>query len=93
MWLMDFGFSRHMTESSKWFSSLSHMIGEEYMTFGDKLRGKVGSRGTIWVNNNVVLKDVALVSNLHFNLLYILQLLEDDYETRFKWGLSRVLDA
>jgi hypothetical protein len=40
-----------------------------------------------------VLKDVALVSNLHFNLLSGLQLLEDDYEVRFKKGLSRVLDA
>jgi hypothetical protein len=53
---MDSSCSRHMTGSSKWFSSLGHMIGEEYMKFGDKLRGKVGSRGTIWVNNNVVLK-------------------------------------
>jgi hypothetical protein len=90
---MDSGCSRHMTGSSKWFSSLSHMIGEEYMTFKDKLRGKVGSRGTIWVNKNVVLKDIALVSNLHFNLLSVLQLLEDDYETHFVWGLSCVLDA
>jgi hypothetical protein len=40
-----------------------------------------------------VLKDVALVSNLHFNLLSVLQLLEDDYEVHFKKGLSRVLDA
>jgi hypothetical protein len=40
-----------------------------------------------------VLKDVALVSNLHFNLLSILNLLKDDYEVRFKRGLSRVLNA
>jgi hypothetical protein len=40
-----------------------------------------------------VLKDVALVSNLHFNLLSVLQLLEDDYEVHFKRDLSRVLDA
>jgi hypothetical protein len=45
------------------------------------------------VNESFVLKDVALVSNLHFNLLSISQLLEDDYEVRFKKGLSRVLDA
>jgi hypothetical protein len=36
---------------------------------------------------------VITVSNLHFNLLSISQLLEDDYEVRFKRGLSRVLDA
>jgi hypothetical protein len=34
-----------------------------------------------------------LVSNLHFNLLSVSQLLKDDYEVRFKKGLSRVLDA
>jgi hypothetical protein len=30
---------------------------------------------------------------LHFNLPFVSQLLEDDYEVRFKKGLSRVLDA
>jgi hypothetical protein len=34
-----------------------------------------------------------LVSNLHFNLLSVSQLLEDDYEVRFKKGLSRALDV
>jgi hypothetical protein len=49
--------------------------------------------GTIRANESFVLKDVALVSNLHFNLLSILNLLKDDYEVRFKRGLSRVLNA
>jgi hypothetical protein len=92
-WLMDSGYSRHMTESSKWFSSLDPVIGKEYITFGDKSRGKVVSRGTIRVNESFVLKDVAFVSNMHFNLLSVSQLLEDDYEVRFKKSLSRVLDA
>jgi hypothetical protein len=82
-----------MTGSSKWFSSLDPVIGKEYITFGDKSRGKVVSRGTIRVNESFILKDVALVSNLHFNLLLVSQLFEDDYEVRFKKGLSRVLDA
>jgi hypothetical protein len=60
------------------------MIGMEYITFGDKSRGKVVSCGSIRVNETFVLKDVALVSNLHFNLLLVLQLLEDDYEVHFK---------
>jgi hypothetical protein len=92
-WLMDSGCSRHMTKSSKWFSSLDLVIGKEYITFGDKSRGKVVSRGTIQVNESFVLKDVALVSNKHFKLLLVSQLLEDDYEVHFKKGLSRVLDA
>jgi transposase InsO family protein len=92
-WLMDSGCSRHMTESSKWFSSLDPVIGKKYITFGDKSRGKVVSHGTIRVNESFILKDVALVLNLHFNLLPVLQLLKDDYEVRFKKGLSQVLDA
>jgi hypothetical protein len=50
------------------------------------------SRGTIRVNDSFVLKDVVLVSNLYFNLLSILQLLEDEFEMCFKKGLSHVLD-
>jgi hypothetical protein len=64
-----------------------------YITFGDRSRGKVVSHGTILVNKSFVLKDLDLVSNLHFNLLSVLQLLEDDYEIHFKRGLSHVLDA
>jgi hypothetical protein len=82
-----------MINSNKWFSSLDPMNGKEYITFGDKSRGKVVSRGSVRVNESFVLKDVALVSNLHFNLLSVLQLLEDDYEVLFKKGLSRVFDA
>jgi hypothetical protein len=51
------------------------VIGKEYITFGDKSRGNVVSRGTIRMNKSFILKDVALVSNLHFNLLSISQLL------------------
>jgi hypothetical protein len=82
-----------MTGSNKWFSSLDPMIGKAYTTFGDKSRGKVVSRGSVRVNESFVFKDVDLVSNLHFNMLSFSQLHEDDYEVRFKKGLSRVLDA
>jgi hypothetical protein len=69
------------------------MIGKEYITFADKSRGKVVSRGTIRANESFMLKDVALVSDLHFILLPVSQLLEDDCEVRFKRGLSHILDA
>jgi hypothetical protein len=49
------------------------MIGKEYITFGDMSRCMVVSRGSIRVNESFVLKDVALVSNLHFNLLSVSQ--------------------
>jgi hypothetical protein len=71
-WLIDFGYSRHMIRSSKWFSSLDPMQCKEYITFGDNSKGKVLSRGTIRVSESFILKDVALVSKLHFNLLSVL---------------------
>ena len=70
-WLIDFGCSRHMTRNSKWFSSLDPMSCKEYITFGDNSNGKVLSRRTIRVNESFILKDVALVSNLHYNFLSI----------------------
>jgi hypothetical protein len=82
-----------MIGSSKWFSSLDPVIGKKYITFEDKSRSKVVSRGIIRVNEVIVLKDVASVLNLHFNLLFVLQLLEDDYKVHFKRGLSHVLDV
>lgn len=42
------------------------------------------------MNESFVLKDVS-VSNLHFNLLSVSQLLEKDFKVHFKKGLS-VLD-
>jgi hypothetical protein len=90
---MESGYSHYMTGSSKWFPSLDPVIGKEYITIKDKSRGKDVSRGSIQMNESFVLNDVALVSNLHFNPLSVSQLLEDDYEVRFKKGLSRVLDV
>ena len=77
-----------MIGSSKWFSSLDPVTCKEYITFGDNSKDKVVSRGTIWVNESFVLKDVVLVLNLHFNLLSVSQLLGGGFEVRFKTGLS-----
>nr|ADB85323.1 putative retrotransposon protein [Phyllostachys edulis] len=46
-----------------------------------------------WVNNKFILKDVALVDKLRYNLLSVSQLLDDGYETRFKKNAYRVLDS
>ena len=66
---------------------------KEYIIFGDNSKGKVLSHGAIWVNESFVLKDVVLVLNLHFNLLFVSQLLGDGFEVRFKIDLSQVLDS
>jgi hypothetical protein len=83
IWLMDSDCSRHTTVSNKWFSSLNLVNGKEYITFGDKSTAKVVSRGSVRVNESFVLQDVVLVPNLHFNLLFVSQLLEDDYKVCF----------
>jgi hypothetical protein len=44
---MDSSCSCHMTESNKWFSSFNPVNGKEYITFGDKLRGKVVFHGSV----------------------------------------------
>ena len=93
IWLMDSGCSRYMTKYSKWFSSLTPVTTKEFITFGDNSKGKVLSRGSIRVNESFILKDVALVSNLHFNLLSVSQLLDDGFEVRFKKRCSRILES
>ena len=59
------------------------MHGKEYITFGDNNKGKVVTHGAIKVNESFILKDVALVENLHFNLLSVSKLLEDGFEVCF----------
>ena len=90
---MDSGCSRHMTGDDRWFSSLTPASGKEYITFGDNSKGKVMAHGCIKVTNKFMLKDVAKVRNLHYNLLSVSQLLDDGFEVRFKKGNSRVLDS
>jgi transposase InsO family protein len=82
-----------MTGDDRWFSSLTPASGKEYITFGDNSKGKVMAHGCIKVTNKFMLKDVAKVRNLHYNLLSVSQLLDDGFEVRFKKGSSRVLDS
>ena len=90
---MDSGCSRHMTGNDKWFSSLTPMRSKEYIVFGDNGRGKVRGLGAVRVSDRFTLREVALVSNLGFNLLSVSQLLDEGFEVRFKEGCSRVLDS
>ena len=69
-----------MTGSPKWFSSLNPHAWSGIHYFQGNNRGKIVSYGAIQVNENFVLKDVALVKNFRFNLLSISQLLEDGFE-------------
>ncbi|WVZ70257.1 hypothetical protein U9M48_018934 [Paspalum notatum var. saurae] len=93
IWLMDSGCSCHITGNHRWFSSLTLVSSNEHIIFEDKGTGKVKGVGAIPVSESFILRDVALVGNLGYNLLSVLQLLEVGYEVRFKKGFSHVLDA
>jgi hypothetical protein len=67
-WLKDSGCSRHMTESNKWFSSLTPLSHKVYVTFGDDKKGMMLGTSIIKVNDNFTLNDVALVDNIRYNL-------------------------
>jgi hypothetical protein len=83
IWLMDSGCSRHMTGDAKWFSNLTAMENNEYVTFRDDKKGKVKTKGIIKVNEHFISKDVALVEHLKYKLLFVSQVLDDGLEISF----------
>jgi hypothetical protein len=92
-WLIDSGCSRHMTGDRRWFSSLTPVMTKEYITFGDNVKGRLLSVGTVKVSESVTLWRFSLVKSLGYNLLSVSQLLDEGFEVRFKTGCSRVLDS
>ncbi|WVZ75718.1 hypothetical protein U9M48_023753, partial [Paspalum notatum var. saurae] len=93
MWIMDSGCSRHMTGHRKWFSNLNPMSTKEYIIFGDNGQGKVLGVGFVSLSAKLSVREVVFVRNLGFNLVSVLQLLDEGFEVRFKKGACYVLDA
>jgi hypothetical protein len=54
------------------------VVSRTYITCGDNGRGRVLAEGEVRVSDKVVLKWVALVKLLVFNLLFVTQVLEED---------------
>jgi hypothetical protein len=92
-WLMDSGFSRHMTRNKKWFSNLTPLSHKEYVTFRDDKKGKVLGTNIINVNDHFTLNDVTLVDKLRYNLLSVSQLVDANLDVLFCKSDSRVLDS
>jgi hypothetical protein len=82
-WLIDSGYSRHMTRNKKWFFSLTPLSHKEYVTFGDDKKGKVVGTGIIKVNDYFTLNDVALMDKLKYNLLSVSQLVDANLDVLF----------
>jgi hypothetical protein len=92
-WLMDSGCSRHMTRNKKWFSSLTPLSHNEYVTFRDDKKGKVLGTDIIKVNDCYTLNDVAPMDRLRYNLLSVSQLCDADLSVLFHKFHSHVLDS
>jgi hypothetical protein len=90
---MDSGYSRHLTGDKKWFSTLSPLSHKEYVTFHDDKKGKVLGMRIIKVNNKFTLKDVALVDKLGYNLPFVSQLVNTNFDVFFHKFGSKVLDS
>ncbi|WVZ80835.1 hypothetical protein U9M48_028282 [Paspalum notatum var. saurae] len=69
-----------MTGHRKWFSSLNPVNTKEYITFGDNGQGKVLGVGSVSLSTKLSLRKVAFVRNLGFNLVSVLQLLDEGFE-------------
>jgi hypothetical protein len=82
-----------MIENKKWFSSLTPLLHQEYLTFGDDKQGKVLGTGIIKVNDFFTMNDVTLVDKLRYNLLSVSHLVDADLDVLFQKLDSRVLDS
>jgi hypothetical protein len=82
-----------LTESKKWFSSLTPLSHKEYVTVGNDKKGKVLSTSIIKVNDHFTLNDVALVDKLRYNLLFVSQHVNAELDVLFHKSDSCVLDS
>ncbi|WVZ86102.1 hypothetical protein U9M48_032937 [Paspalum notatum var. saurae] len=89
VWIMDSGCSKHMIGHRKWFSSLNPVSTKEYITFGDNGQCKVLGVGSVSLSAKLSLREVAFVRNLGFNLVFVLQLLDEGFEV-FRVDLTSV---
>jgi hypothetical protein len=62
-----------------WFSSLVPVVTKRYITFRDNGRGRVLSDVEIKVSDKIILRRVALVQSLGYNLLSVSQLLDEGF--------------
>jgi hypothetical protein len=92
-WLMNSGYSRHMTGNKKWFSTLTPLSHKEYVIFRDDKNGKVLGTDDIKLNDCFTLNDVALVDRLRYNLLSVSQLCDADLSVFFHKSDSHVVDS
>jgi GAG-pre-integrase domain/Integrase core domain len=91
-WILDSGYSHHMTGFNSNFSSLEPYDGET-VTFGNnKRKNKIIGIGTIGVKN-LTISNVYLVDGLNFNLLSISQLCDVGFHVKFDVEACYLINA
>jgi GAG-pre-integrase domain/Integrase core domain len=91
-WILDSGYSHHMTGFNSNFSSLEPYDGGA-VTFGNnKRKSKIIGIGTIGVKN-VTISNVYLVDGLNFNLLSISQLCDAGFYVKFDVDVCYLINA
>ena len=82
-----------MTGDPRIFTSLDEEVdGQERITFGNNLKGKVKGLGKVAISNDHSISNVLYVASLSFNLLSVGQLCDLDFQCLFterKWLCQR----
>ena len=81
-WLLDSGFSRHMTGDESKFAFLTKKKGG-YVTFGDNAKKRIIRQGNIGNDTSSLIDNVLLVDGLKHNLLSISQLCDKGFKVIF----------
>ena len=83
-WVIDSGYTQHMTGDPRMFTSLDEEVdGQERITFGDNSKGKVKGLGKVAISNDHLISNVLYVASLSFNLLSIGQLCDLGFQCLF----------
>ena len=90
-WYLDSGCSRHMTGDFSLLTDFEERAGPR-ITFGDDSKGYTLGYGLI-LNQNVIIKEVALVDGLKHNLLSISQLCDKGHNVVFSKEACQVFDS
>jgi hypothetical protein len=73
-WVLDSGYSQHMTGNDSMFTSLGDPGDHDQATYGDNTGGRVVGLGRIVITKDFSISNVLYVESLSFNLLSVAQL-------------------
>src|SRR5436189_3773027 len=90
-WIMDSGYSKHMTGKINMLSSLQHKD-DGLVTFGDNNQCKVIAIGNVCQGKNPLIENILLVDGLKHNLLSISQLCDNCYKVLFDKNACHLYD-